>query len=54
MRIVVVLLLGASVVGLLHYRQTLDHCDKSGCACKFFGEDLKGGGCAATPDTAAR
>ena len=53
-RVVIVVLLGASVVGLLHYRQTLDHCDKSGCECKFFGEQLKGGGCATSPDTAAR
>jgi hypothetical protein len=54
LRVVVVVLLGASVVGLLHYRQTLDHCDKSGCECKFFGEELEGGGCATTPNTAAR
>jgi hypothetical protein len=51
-RVIVVVLLGASVVGLLHYRQTLDHCDKTGCECKFFSENLKGGGCA--PDVQSR
>jgi hypothetical protein len=45
-RVLVVVLLGAAVVGLLRYRETLDHCDKTGCACKFLGEDVKGGGCA--------
>ena len=45
-RVLIVVLLGAAVVGLLRYRETLDHCDKSGCACKFLGEDVKGGGCA--------
>jgi hypothetical protein len=39
-------MLGASVFGLLHYRQQLDRCDKNGCPCKFLGEELKGGGCA--------
>jgi hypothetical protein len=53
-RVVIIVLLGASVVGLLHYRQQLDHCDKSGCECKFFGEDLKGGGCASAPGAQAR
>jgi hypothetical protein len=47
-RVLVVLLVAAAVAGLLRYRETLDHCDKSGCACKLFGEDVKGGGCAAT------
>ena len=45
-RLVVVAMLGASVFGLLHYRQQLDQCDKNGCPCKFLGEELKGGGCA--------
>jgi hypothetical protein len=44
-RVLVLVLLGAAVAGLLHYRQTLVDCDKQGCACKFFGEDVKGGGC---------
>lgn len=44
-RLIVVLLLGVAVFGLLHYRQTLDHCNKAGCECSFFGSDLKGGGC---------
>ncbi len=49
-RVVVVVMLGVAVFGLLHYRQSLDDCAKQGCACKLFGEDLKGDGCA----TAAR
>ena len=48
-RLVIVAMMGAAVFGLLHYRQTLDHCDKHGCACKLFGEDLKGGGCIPSP-----
>ena len=44
-RLIVVVLLGVSVFGLLHYRQTLDHCNKAGCQCELFGSDLKGGGC---------
>jgi hypothetical protein len=47
-RLVVVALLGAAVFGLLHYQETLDHCDKSGCACKLLGEDLPGGSCTPT------
>ena len=44
-RVVVIVVLGAAVFGLLHYRSELDHCDKSGCACKLFGQDVEGGGC---------
>jgi len=47
-RLVVVVMLGAAVFGLMHYRQQLDDCDKHGCPCKFLGEDLEGGGCAQT------
>ena len=47
-RLVVVVMLGAAVFGLMHYRQELDQCDKRGCPCKFLGEELKGGGCAQT------
>jgi hypothetical protein len=46
LRVVAVVVLAAAVFGLLHYRSELDHCDKNGCACQLFGEDLKGGGCA--------
>jgi hypothetical protein len=44
-RLVAVLLLGTAVFGLLHYRQQLTDCEKHGCACTLFGEELKGGGC---------
>jgi ABC-type dipeptide/oligopeptide/nickel transport system permease subunit len=45
-RLVAVVVFGGAVFGLLHYRDTLSHCDKVGCECKFFGEYLQGGGCA--------
>ncbi len=45
-RLVIVAMLGAAVFGLMQYRDQLDHCDKQGCACKFLGEELEGGGCA--------
>jgi hypothetical protein len=45
-RLVVVALMAASLVGLIYYRDTLDDCDKNGCACVLFGENLEGGGCA--------
>ena len=44
-RLVIVAIMGASVFGLVHYRDQLDQCDKRGCPCKFLGEDLNGGGC---------
>ena len=44
-RVLVLVVLGAAVAGLLHYRQTLVDCDKQGCACTLFGEDVSGGGC---------
>jgi hypothetical protein len=44
-RVLIVVLLGAAVAGLLRYRETLDHCDKSGCACKLFGANVRGGSC---------
>lgn len=45
-RLVAVVVLGAAVFGLLHYRTELDHCSTNGCQCSLFGEDLKGGDCA--------
>ena len=45
-RLVVVVLLGGAVFGLLRYRDTLENCDKTGCRCELFGEELQGGGCA--------
>ncbi len=44
-RLVTIVLLGAAVFGLLHYRSELTHCDTNGCPCSLFGEDLKGGDC---------
>jgi hypothetical protein len=47
-RLVVVALLGAAVFGLLRYRDNLADCDKTGCKCELFGEEIQGGGCAVT------
>jgi hypothetical protein len=44
-RVVAILLLGAAVFGLVHYRQTLDRCNKAGCSCKLFGETVQGDNC---------
>jgi len=44
-RIVAIVLLGAAVFGLVHYRQTLEHCDKVGCECKLLGEVVRGDNC---------
>lgn len=44
-RLVAVVLLGAAVFGLVHYRQTLERCDKIGCSCKLLGETVQGDAC---------
>ncbi|MDQ1509111.1 MAG: hypothetical protein QOG50_955 [Actinomycetota bacterium] len=44
-RIVAIVLLGAAVFGLAHYRQTLEHCDQVGCSCKLLGEAVRGDNC---------
>jgi hypothetical protein len=44
-RLVAILLLGAAVFGLVHYRQTLDHCNQTGCSCKLFGQTVQGDNC---------
>jgi hypothetical protein len=44
-RVVAVVLLGAAVFGLVHYRQTLEHCDKTGCACRLLGQTVQGDNC---------
>jgi hypothetical protein len=44
-RLVAILLLGAAVFGLVHYRQTLEHCGKTGCECKLLGQVVRGGNC---------
>ncbi len=44
-RLVAIVLLGAAVFGLVHYRQTLERCDKIGCECKLLGENVQGGNC---------
>jgi len=41
-RLVSILLIGAAVFGLVHYRQTLEHCDQAGSTCRFFGEVVHG------------
>ena len=44
-RLVAVVLLGTAVFGLVHYRQTLEHCGSAGCSCKFLGEVVRGENC---------
>ena len=44
-RLVAIVLLGAAVFGLVHYRQTLDRCNKSGCRCVLLGQTVQGGNC---------
>jgi hypothetical protein len=44
-RLVAVVLLGAAVFGLVHYRQTLERCGQVGCSCKFLGEVVRGENC---------
>jgi hypothetical protein len=44
-RIVALVVLGAAIFGLAHYRQTLERCDKIGCECKLLGESVQGGNC---------
>ena len=39
------LLLGTAVFGLVHYRQRLGHCGKTGWACRLFGETVRGENC---------
>jgi hypothetical protein len=38
-----ILVIGACIFGLVHYRQTLEHCNDKGCACKLFGQTVVGG-----------
>ena len=40
-----IVVIGAAVFGLVHYRHTLDHCDKAGCSCVLFGQTVQGGNC---------
>jgi hypothetical protein len=47
-RLIAIVLLGAAVFGLVHYRQTLDHCGKTGCACTLLGQTVQGDNCASS------
>ena len=42
-KLFVILVIGVSIFGLVHYRQTLEHCNDKGCSCKLFGETVVGG-----------
>jgi hypothetical protein len=44
-RLVAIVLLGAAVFGLVHYRQTLERCNRNGCSCSLFGQTVQGGNC---------
>jgi hypothetical protein len=53
-KVFVILVIGACVFGLVHYRQTLEHCNDKGCSCKLFGETVVGGkNCNNVNDTGA-
>ena len=41
-RLVAIVVLGSAVFGLVHYRQTLEHCDRAGCSCQLLGEVVRG------------
>ena len=47
-RIIVIVAMGAAIFGLLDYRNELGECDKNGCSCTFFGENLDGPNCIPT------
>jgi len=44
-RIVALVVIGAAIFGLAHYRQTLEHCGQVGCECKLLGESIQGDRC---------
>jgi len=44
-RLVALAMIGTAVFGLVHYRQTLERCDKIGCECKLLGEVVQGDNC---------
>jgi hypothetical protein len=45
MKVISLIVIGAAVFGLVHYRTTLERCDKHGCACKLFGQNVPGDHC---------
>ena len=47
-RVIVIVVVAAAVFGLVHYRQTLEHCGKDGCSCTLFGQRVPADNC---PDT---
>ncbi len=44
-KVLTIVLLASAVFGLVHYRGTLERCDRRGCACKLFGENVPGTHC---------
>jgi hypothetical protein len=44
-KVITIVIIGAAVVGLVHYRQTLQRCDAKGCACKLFGQAVPSDKC---------
>jgi hypothetical protein len=45
MKLVSLIVIGAAIFGLVHYRSTLQRCDQHGCSCKLFGADVPGDHC---------
>ena len=53
-KVFVILVIGACIFGLVHYRQSLDHCNDKGCSCKLFGQTVVGGrNCTSANDSGA-
>ena len=44
-KVVSLVVIGAAVFGLVHYRQTLEHCDQKSCSCKLFGQAVRSDNC---------
>jgi hypothetical protein len=40
-KVITMVVIGAAVVGLVRYHQTLQRCDRKGCACKLFGASVR-------------
>ena len=46
-KVITIVVIGVAVAGLVHYRQTLQRCDRKSCACKLFGQAVPSDKCPA-------
>ena len=44
-KVISLVVIGAAVFGLVHYRQTLERCDQKSCSCKLFGQAVRSDNC---------